>query len=190
MYTAFVRPLHATTQESDMPARKDEIGARTFQFRRQVGRPLGIWEIEVPALQEELESFYALLESIQGDTPIWFDGAGFAEKSQPVLIGIGDGSRTDFGFLHRHVFAASVIIYVNGAVVSGWTALGGDGIVVPGVRLASAPSANAQVTACYRYKVKVVVETEQSSPARERAFYAANGKSVEHIRIVLNEVLI
>src|SRR5512144_1342740 len=115
-YVVFASPLHVLPQQIDMPVNRDDVGGGAVGLRRRFTRPLSSWQLEIPGKQELLDPILGLLENVQGDTPIWFDGAGFGEETSPILVGIGDNAHTDYLLAHRHVFVASLVVYINGAV--------------------------------------------------------------------------
>jgi hypothetical protein len=189
MYTAFISPTHIVPENLEMPTQVDPVGDGAKAFRRRQTRGLRRWEINVPSLQDNLEQLIGFLENVQGDTPFWFDGAGMIEVTEPILIGTGDGSTTDFIFPHKYVFVSSAVIYQNSALLTAWSPLG-DGIVMNGFRCTVAPPLYALLTAKYRRKAKVVLQTESTS--RERVFRNQdnNSKSLYRTRFFLEEVAV
>lgn len=129
-----------------------------------------------------------LLDYIQGDTPLWFDGGGSLEVTEPILVGFGNNSITDFRLPHRYCFVSSLILYQNGAVVSAWTPIGSYELA-DSIRFTSAPALNVQITAKYRRKAKVVLETE-TPPANERQFRNPDNpsQSIYHLKYFLQEI--
>ena len=174
-----------------MPAFKDPLGGGAVALRRQYSRPLSSWQLEIPGKQEAIDPILSLLEYVQGDTPIWFDGAGFAEITDPAIIFIGDGSQTDIALPHRYVFIASIVVYLNDAATSAWSSLGADGQFCDAIRMDSAPGANYQVKAKYRRMVKAVVRVEDKV-TRHRIFRAAdvNANSIHSLIVTLDEVAV
>lgn len=187
-YTVISSPAHIMPVTRQMPTLKDPEGGGFFQVRRRFTLPLGRWEIVVPGKAEDLEPLAGLLEYVQGDTPFWFDGADFGEILEPRFFDVGDGSRVDFTLPHRHVFASSLIVYKNGESDSSWSPLG-DGVICDSIRFSPAPESNAQLTAKYRRKVKVLLETE-SAPVHEVQFTDPDNarKSFYNLRYFLTEV--
>lgn len=188
MYTVFVSPTHILPQSIEMPALKDDLGG-PMAFRRQWPRPLARWELNAPGAQDKLEAVQGLLEHVQGDTPFWFDGAATIEVIEPILIGIGDGVTGDVPLPHKHVFVSSTVIYHNDAIFSAWNPLGGDGVTMAAVRFTAAVPLNTQVTAKYRRKAKVVLETD-SPLSRERSYRSVISpeRSIYRLRFFLQEV--
>jgi len=188
-YTIFASPLHVLPQSLDMPTIKDDLGGGASQYRRQYLRPLSSWELEMPGRKELLDPLMGLLQYAQGDTPIFFDGAGFAEETAPILFGIGIGSITDYRLPHRFVFIASLVIYINGAVYPNWTPLGGDGAsTCDAIRFDSGLGVNSMAAAKYRRKVKCVLRTEDKV-TRGRVFRSSvPTESIHHLRFILEEV--
>ncbi len=189
-YAAFASPEHATAVSADMPTRKDQLGKHALQRRRDLSKPAHAWELVFPGREENLDAMIGLLNYSQGDTPLWFDGAGVnAEVVEPRLIGIGNGARRDFELLHRHAYAATVVIYLNGSLTQFWQPLG-DGVTCGAIRFDYAPDAQYIITAKYRAKFKVVLETDEDFKI-ERSFHSPTpGQGVERIRYVLRESVI
>lgn len=189
-YTAFTSPTHFLTEEIDMPTHEDELGGGAKAFRRQQTRALRRWELNIPARHEGMDGFIGLLEMVQGDTPIFFDGAGMLEVVEPILIAVGDGTTTDIILPHRFVFVSSVIVYLNGGVFNAWAPLG-DGITMDSLRFDSAIPNDGIVTAKYRRKAKTVLRTEDIG-RRERVlrFQDNEAKSIYRSRLVLQEVAV
>jgi len=189
MFTVFASPTHVMPVESRMPVIKDEIGGGAAQYRRRQTRSLKRWELNVPGIQEQIEPVLGVLEYIQGDTPVWFDGAGAGEIVTPIPMGFGDGVTTDFIFPHKHVFVSSAVIYQNGQAQNNWEPIG-DYVVAHSVRFNTAPAANVQLTVKYRRKMKVVLDTE-SAVVSERGFRSQDpSKSVQRMKYYLQEVAI
>ena len=162
MFTVYASPTNVLPQDTDMPTLVDDLGGGARSFRRQFTRPLSRWKFDVPGIQAVLDQQEGFFKYTQGDTPFWFDGAGAEDVSEPVILGVGDGSTTDFKFNDCHVFVNSIVIYQNGGPHTGWDALGGDGITCQQVRFTAAPGVNVQVTAKYRRKFKVVLISDNA----------------------------
>ena len=188
MFTVLASPSHVLPVSLQMPTLKDELGGGAQQLRRRQTRALGRWELLVPGVAQKLDPIIGLLEYIQGDTPIWFDGAGYGEITEPSLIGFGDGSTTDFPLPHRHVFVSSIVVYKNGEIDPSWLPLGA-GIVCDAIRFSPAPSANSQITGKYRRKIKAVLQTEQDV-GQERSFRNIDDplRTIQRLKYFLQEV--
>jgi|SRR5689334_1473379 len=191
-YTAFCDPLHVIPQEIDMPAMKDGLGQGEINARRQLIRSLSSWQLEMPGSQEKLESILGLLEYVQGDEAIWFDGAGFGEVADPILIWIGDGGTTDIRLPHRYVYVSTLVIYLNGTVFTDWIPLGGDGVVTcDSIRTGTAAASDYWITAKYRRKIKCLVKVEdkitRARQFRDPSFVANN---IHRLTVSLDEVAI
>lgn len=160
MLTVFINISHRMTCEADMPVIKDDIGGGAMQFRRRFTRALRRFQFTIPDAPDAIDPVIGLLEQVQGDTPIWFDGGAFAEIHEPIIIGIGDGATADFILPHRHVFVASTVVYLNGGVFAEWQPLGGDNVTMEKIRFDSAPAADDQITAKYVRKYKCVLDVD------------------------------
>ena len=188
--TVLASPLHVLPQELTMPAFKDPLGGGAIALRRQYSRPLSSWQLEIPGKQEALDPILSLLEYVQGDEPIWFDGAGFAEVTEPTLVFLGDGSTTDISFRHRYVIIASIVLYVNDTVTAAWAPLGSDVQFCDAIRMSSAPGANYQVKAKYRRMVKCVVRVEDKV-TRHRVFRSEiTANNIHSLVVTLDEVAV
>ena len=173
-----------------MPVMKDPLGAGSLNFRRLQIRGLSSWQLEIPGKQELLDPILQLLEFAQGDTPIWFDGAGFAEVTSPSLIWIGDAAgTTDIVLPHRYVIIASLCVYHAGTLNPGWTPLGGDGVTTCDAIRMSGIANEVPVTAMYRRKVKCVVRVEDKV-TRRRVFRSQsyNSENIHSLVVTLDEV--
>jgi len=174
-----------------MPVMRDDLGGGAIGLRRRFIRPLSSWKLEIPGRQELQEPILGLLQYAQGDTPFWFDGAGFGEETTPILFGIGDGSKTDFNLPHRHVFIASLVIYNNGSVYSGWTPLSmsSDGATCDAIRYDSGLGIGYHATAKYRRRIKCIVKVEDKI-TRQRIFRSSiNSENIHNLSISLEEFL-
>lgn len=191
-YVVFASPLHILPQQIDMPAMKDGLGQGEINARRTLLRPLSSWQLEIPGKQELLDPILGLLQYVQGDDPIWFDGAGFGEETAPIIFAIGNATQTDYKLLHRHVFIASLVVYVNGSVYSNWTPLGGDGVsTCDAIRFGTALGVNNQATAKYRRRIKCLVRVEDKV-TRSRQFRSGsfNADNIHRLTVTLDEVAI
>ena len=188
MFTVFGSPTHVLPVSMRAPTTKTELGGGADERRRQWTRPLRRWELNVPGAQEKLDPIIGLLDYAQGDTPMWFDGAGFLDITEPIVVGFGNGNVKDFRLPHRHVFVSSLIVYQNGAIVSAWTAVGSS-VIADSISFTSAPAANVQITAKYRRKAKVVLETE-SDTVQNRVWRNRDdpAKSVAFLKYFLQEI--
>lgn len=191
MYTVIASPVHVVPVSESMPTLRDQMGGGSVEVRRLATRTLKKWELTFPGTQELLDPLSGFFETIQGDTPFWFDGAGTIEVVEPILIGIGDGAMTTFRLPHRNVFVASTIVYLNGAAINTWSPQGGanDGVTMDNIIFSSAPGSFAQIRARYRRKAKVLLDTD-SDMSRERSFRNQTNPagSVYHARYFLTEV--
>ena len=191
-YVVMCSPLHVLPQQIDMPAMKDGVGQGEINARRVLLRPLSSWQLEIPGRQELLDPILGLLQYAQGDTPIWFDGAGFGEETAPIIFGIGDGTQTDYRLPHRHVFIASLVIYVNGSAYPSWEPLGGDGTsTCDAIRFNAALGLEHQATAKYRRRIKCLVRAEDKvTRARQFRSGSFNADNIHRLQVTLDEVAI
>lgn len=191
MMTVFASPTHVIPQELEMPVLMDQIGGGAQAFRRRYIRPLSSWQLEIPGKQERTDPILGLLQYAQGDTPIWFDGAGFGEVTEPIVFAEGTGTITDYPLPHRHVFIASLVIYNNGGVYPNWIPLGGDGIsTCDAIRYDSALGNGYIGTAKYRRRVKCVVNVEEKV-TRRRVFRSSfTADNIETLLVTLKEVAV
>lgn len=188
-YCIIAAPEHVMPQTLNIPTIKDPLGNGTMAFRRAMKRPLSSWELVVPGRQELLAPILGLLEHIQGDTPFWFDGAGFAEVVSPILVGLGGPLTTDYDLPHRFVFISSLVVYINGTPYQPWIPLGGDGVTCDAIRFTSSVNVNYPITAKYRRRVKCVLRTEDKVEMG-RAFrsQASLADSIHRLKITIEEV--
>jgi hypothetical protein len=188
MMTLIASPSNIIPVQSQNPTLKDSVGGGSYLYRRQYTRPLKRWEMTFPGFAEDMDLIAGFFDYAQGDTPIWFDGGGTLEVTEPIIIGIGSGTKTDFDLPHRYVFVSSAVVYVNGSSSNDWSPLG-DGIVMDKIHFNAAPGAYAQVKAKYRRKAKVVLDTE-GDRNRGRVFrdQSDNRKSIYQERFFLTEV--
>ena len=188
MMTVVASPSHVLPMSVEMPTLKDSVGNGAMDVRRRWTRGLRRWELTFKNTQEKLEELSGFMDYAQGDTPFWFDGGETLEVSEPILIGVGNGTITDFALPHRYVFVSSAIIYLNGGATNAWTPIG-DGIVMDKLHFTSAPGNFSQIRAKYRRKAKVILNTD-SEYARDRIFRNQNNPAgtLYESRYVLEEV--
>jgi len=185
----FASPLHILPQKLDMPVDRDPVGNSVEYIRRKRLRARSSWELEVPGKQELLEPLWGLLEYAQGDRAIWFDGAGFGEVTEPIMVGEGDGVNQDFNLPHQYVFTASLIVYYGGAVTAAWSPLGGDGISTCGaIHFTGVPATGMPITAKYRRKCKCLLQVEQDT-TRSRVYrsYSSSSDTIHSLKFTLVE---
>jgi hypothetical protein len=188
MYTLVCSPTHVIPVESQNPTLKDAVGGGSYQYRRQYTRPLKKWELNFPGVAEDLDLIAGFFDYAQGDNPIWFDGGGTLEVTEPILIGVADSVKQDWDLPHRHVFVASAIIYVNGSSSNDWSPVGGDGITMDKIHFGTAFGGYAQIKAKYRRKAKVMLDAEESrSRGRLHRDQSDNRKSIYVEKITLQE---
>jgi hypothetical protein len=187
-YTILAAPEHVMPQNLSMPTMKDPVGNGTMMFRRLQKRPLSSWELVVPGRQELLGPVLGLLENVQGDTPFWFDGAGFGEIVAPVLIGIGIANTTDYDLPHRFVFVSSLLVYINGSPYQPWTPLGGDGITCDAIRFTTSINPNYPITAKYRRRIKCVLRTEEKTSMSRSFRSQITAENIHRLKLVIEEV--
>jgi hypothetical protein len=189
MMTLVASPSNIIPVQSQNPTLKDSVGGGSYLYRRQYTRPLKRWEMTFPGFAEDMDLIAGFFDYAQGDTPIWFDGAGTLEVTEPILIGVADSVRQDWDLPHRYVFVASAVIYVNGSSSTDWSPLGGDGITMDKIHFGTAFGGYAQIKAKYRRKAKVVLDAE-GDRNRGRVFrdQSDNRKSIYQERMFLQEV--
>jgi hypothetical protein len=182
-------PLHVLPQKLNMPMDRDPVGNSVEYVRRKKLRPQSSWELEVPGKQELLDPIWGLLEYAQGDRAIWFDGAGFGEVTEPILVGEGDGVVADFNLPHQYVFIASLIVYSGGSVITTWSPLGGDGVsTCSSIHFVSAPASNIPIMAKYRRKIKTLLNVEQDiSRSRLLRSYSSPSDTIHSLKLTLTE---
>jgi len=179
-------------QQIDMPVLKDAKGGGAMAARRKWPRGLSSWELAVPGTQELLDPILGLLEYAQGDTPIYFDGAGFGEMTSPILLFIGDGVTTDITLPHRFWSISATVIYTSGGVDTGWLPLANDMTWMDSIRMAVPPAVNAIITGKSRRKVKCLLRVEDK-PERQRQFRSFSGGNLANIhglRFFLDEIAV
>jgi hypothetical protein len=188
MFTIHASPSHVIPVETRAETLKDDVGGGAMSFRRRYTRPLRRWELTLPGDHAALDPIMGLFDYSQGDNPLWFDGAGTLEVSEPILIGVGNGVKTDWDLPHRYVYVSSTLIYVNGAAVTTWTPIG-DGVVMDKIHFTVTLGQYAQIKAKYRRKAKCVLDTE-GGQSRARAFRNQddNSRSFYQSRYFLQEV--
>jgi len=187
MYTVIVSPTHILPVETKAPTQRDALGQGAYEMKRQWTRPLKRWELVVPGTRQKLDPIAGLLDLAQGDTIIKFDGAGTLEVVEPILIGVGNGTITDFALPHRNVFVASTVVFLNGGATNTWAPLG-DGVVMDKIRISPAPGNFAQIKAKYRRSANVFLETESENTS-DRVFrnQSDSGQSLYRMRFFLQE---
>ena len=188
MFIVMAAPEHVLPRTLSMPTLKDPVGNGTMMFRRLQKRPLSSWELVVPGRQELLEPILGLLEAVQGDTPFWFDGAGFAEVTAPILVSIGIPNSTDYDLPHRHVYVSSLVIYINGSFYQPWIPLGGDGITCDAIRLTSSINTNYPITAKYRRRIKCVLRTEDKTQLSRGFRSQITAENIHRLKFTIEEV--
>jgi hypothetical protein len=190
MFTVYASPTHVLPQGIAMPTLVDDLGGGAQSFRRRFTRPLSRWTFEVPGIQSVLDPQEGFFKYTQSDTPFWFDGAGAEEVSVPVILGVGDGVKTDFILNDCHVFVNSLVVYANGGLITSWDALGGDGITCQTIRFTAAPAVNVQITAKYRRKYKVVLVSDTLEKQRSHRNQSTPEGSVYRLSYNLQEVAV
>lgn len=190
MFTAYADISHVIPCTLAMPTLKDDLGGGAQQFRRRQTRALRRFELNIADSPERLDQILGLIENCQGDTPFWFDGGPFGSISEPIIIGTGNGSATDFILPHRHVFVSSAIIYVDHGVFTAWTPLGGDGVTMDAIRFDAAVAADAQITGKWERKFKCVFDTDQGVTASSNFIDDDRAKGFSNLQHFVQEVAV
>jgi len=187
MYTVIASPTHVLPHKVTAVTLKDDVH-EAYEFRRRLTRPLGKWELLFPGTKEVLDSLSGMLHAAQGDTLIKFDGAGMLEVTDPIIIGVGDGTTTDFMLPHRNVYVSSTVLYLNGSATNAWQPLGGDGVTMYQIRMTAAPGTWSQIKAKYKRYANTVWNTEEDL-SLDRAFreQTTTRLSIHQLRLVLTE---
>ena len=137
------------------PVSQFGLGQGVPAQRRRYAKPRYRFEIEVSlASRAEAEQLAGQLRYLQGDTPVWFDGADYGDIQNPVLVGYGTGTQTNYFLPHDNVAQASLVVTVNEVTESGWTLTESTGLLV----FDSAPPLDAEIKAKYVCKFLVLVE--------------------------------
>jgi len=108
----------------------------------------------------QMEHHQDMVTYHRGSRVFWFDGALHGDNQERRFLGYGDGFRTDFLIPYRWVYAPSLVVSVNGAVVTSWTLTESTGLL----RFNSAPSTGSQVhTERFKCRMKAffVVESDK-----------------------------
>jgi hypothetical protein len=120
----------------------------------------------IPLGRQEAEQLEGVMRYLKGGQVLWYDGSDYGKKENPVFVGHGDGVTTDFFLPHDHVFGASVVMYVNGVVTTGWTITDASGLI----RFTSAPAAEAEITAKFECRFRCFLLAEKVLLKRDRIF--------------------
>lgn len=187
MHTAFVDPQHTLPCTSEAPTLKDPLGGGSQQLRSQYTRVMHKWTLDVPALQQRMDPFIGFLEYLKGDTPFWFDGAEFGEITEKTVIFIGDGHTEQVRLPHRHVYASTIVAYVDDTLVTNWSPIG-DGITCEAIEFTGEIPLNGVVTAKYKRRFKCVVETSDWTNTRMFRNATTPWESLFHASIVIAEI--
>ena len=153
MLTLTLTPISTFRAPLLAPAMQQGVGAGAVSLRRKWAKARHRFELEVDlASRQEAEQLAGLLRYLQGDTPVWYDGADFGDIQNPILVGYGTGDQVDFFLPHDNVHRASLVVY--GTIESGWTLVEETGLLT----FDDAPLAEAELTALYQCRYKVCVE--------------------------------
>ncbi len=130
--------------------------------------------------RQQNEHIRDMINYHRGFRKFWFDAGMDGNVKHRKFLGFGDGTRTDFYLPSRFVFAPSVVMTVNNAIVTAWTCVESTGMI----RFTSAPAAGAHVCVeKYKCRVKAffVVNDDKVYSGRD------NFKSFESNQIVIRE---
>ena len=119
------------------------------------------WKIQSPnEIREQMEHHQDMLLYHRGGKVFWFDGGENGDIRNPMFLGYGDGTRTDFFLPYRFVYAPSVVMTVNYSTRSDWTVTESTGLV----RFDTAPEVDSFVQVekfkC-RFKGYFVLQSEE-----------------------------
>jgi hypothetical protein len=189
VYTITASPTHVIPVQSQTPTLRDSLSGGALDLRRRWTRPMKNWDLIFPGQQERLGPLMGLLDVAQGDEPCWFDGGATIEITEPILIGTGNGTITDFILPYRYMFVATMVVYLNGGATNTWQPVGGDAITCQQIRFSSAPPNFTQIKMKGRRKTKVVVDTEQGV-VMDRAFRNQTdaNNSLYSLKVTLQEI--
>lgn len=175
-----LKPSYSVFRELLAPQLQAPLGAGAIQRRRQWARPLTRFRLRAP--QEDFATgtaLWAFFTYVQGDIPFRFNGLQYGDFSlNPLFIGFGDGTQTDFLLPNRNVSA--VLVYEGTRSTLG--------TVVPIVAVNSAagsvelnnpPAVNAYVRASYRCWYKCVRDYEGNTALTEEWYYSQQSRFEE-----------
>lgn len=151
------------------PRRASAIGGGAFTVRRQYERPLYEFTIQDRhAVKSRAEYLYSFAQYHQGDIAFLWDGGGWGVVSMPILLGFGDGVRTQFFLNNRNITTATLQAYINGVLASPQPSIDlASGLLT----FSAAPGANLPLTATYTCVYKCVFWTEAEVLMNEARLY-------------------
>ena len=150
------------------PRVQNRLGGGAMQVRRLYERPVYEFGIhDSHAVKTMAETIYGFLQYHQGDTPFWFAGNEWGNIQSPILVGFGDGARTQFFLNNRNITTSTIQMYVNA------TPTGISSIDLPSglVTFGAAPASNATISATYQCTYKCVFAVGQDVLQSEEQFY-------------------
>ena len=154
------------------PVLRTRIGGGASQLRRQYQRPIYEFTLkDSHAVKSSAEYIYGFARYHQQDIPFWWSGGPWGTVSTPILVGFGDGTRTQFFLPNRNVQGSGFIAYHDGTAytLSDWDLDGPTGLVT----FHSAPAANVKLTALYLCSYKVVFASDSEVLLNEENLYAS-----------------
>ena len=125
-----------------------ERGGTHFEIRPRAERTRFKWSIETSFLQrQDAEELYGFLTyHYRNGLSFWYGGADRGDIQNPILIGFGDGTRTDWLLPNDNITAASETIYLDAVEETGLTFTDASGLI----EFNTAPSNNVKITAKYQ----------------------------------------
>lgn len=159
MMTLFIDPAFPLKMRPQTPTKVARLGAGGLQARRGNTQPFYEFEITLRLRdQEAADELSGFLAYHQKDTAMKFDGGPYGDIKQPIFIGYGNGTQTQFFLPRRNVLASSWVLKVNG-VNSAATIDEAAGLATFG----AAPPLNSLVTGYGRNWFKVIVKPDQGT---------------------------
>jgi len=101
----------------------------------------------------------------------WLFINGYNEATEPIFIGQGNGSQTEFPAPYNDILAPTWKLYVNQTLTTGWTAPGGDTF-----KFISAPT--GRITGIGKRKFRVVITENNESILSESQIFSGPDGSV------------
>lgn len=168
------------------PSSIDNVGDGIVAIKKKLFKPkrefgLKSWDT---LLKDQMEIIRNAVHSYRITAVFYFDGDFYGEITEPIYIADGNNSQLEFPMPFDNVFASSWIIYVNGTIVTNWTMMEEEGVLV----FDSAPT--GRITGKGKRKFRVIFKPDQTTLLNESQIYRnTSGDAVYSAQpIVLTEV--
>lgn len=182
LYLDIERPMDTRLLD---PSNSEKVGGPVLTINTSFTKPMREFTIRSwnTLLKDQMEIIRNEVHAGRISGVFWFDGEAYGDITEPIYIGDGNNSQTEFPMPFDNVFAPSWEIKVNNVLNTGWTMYEQSGVLV----FTSAPT--GRITGTGKRKFRVVMTPNSDSLLGESQLYSRSDDGVYTMQpITLTEV--